>query len=83
MYKPSHPFRIGAKCMVFLDRSENDPYAGSRYVYGEIRDVFRDCITVEITKSSFSEYLKASQIWFKKKQVWPWYEPDVQLTLFN
>lgn len=84
MYAANNKFKIGEKCMVFPD-IDPDFVEGSRYVYGIIRDVVGDIVTVEITKSSFSEFKRFDQLWFPRYKVWAYAEknqPVVQLSLF-
>jgi hypothetical protein len=83
MYKASNPQKVGALCMVFVDTTDGE-IAGSRFIRGVIVDVFQQIITVEVTHSTFFEFRKNDQLWFKRNQVWAYQEKPnyTQLSMF-
>lgn len=83
MYKASNPQKVGALCMVFVDTTDEE-IAGSRFIRGVIVDVFQQIITVEVTHSTFFEFRKNDQLWFKRNQVWAYQEKPnyTQLSMF-
>ena len=75
----------GRKCMVFPDRKNPSSGQGSRYIWGIIRFASNNIITVEITKSNFTDWKKDEWYRFPPHQVWAYQEEQkkvVQLELF-
>jgi hypothetical protein len=82
-FSKKNPVRVGLRCMVFPDKKSDNLNEGSRYFYGIIRDVFQGIITVEVVDSTWSEFKKADQLWFKPYQIFAEHSEVKQLALFE
>ncbi len=80
-YRKNAVIKVGLRCMVFPDDEKDNPYKGSRFFHGVIRDVFGEIITVEITESTWLEFKKGEQLWFPPFQIWAEFKEGEQLSL--
>jgi hypothetical protein len=67
--------------MVFPDVKKDDPYGGSRYFWGIIRDVSGEIVTVEVTRSTWLDFKNGSYLWFRPFQIWTEFREVEQLSL--
>jgi len=80
-YSKNSVIRVGLRCMCFPDKMKDNPRGGSRYFFGVIRDLSGEIITVEVTKSTWRDFKKGSQLWFRPFQIWAEFREVEQLSL--